>query len=168
MAANRALSRRDRDAPVALTRIPLAPLDTPSTPPSMASSVDGPFVEDVDVDQELRTRNQIPQLHPTARGLPHHSNSDSDNESEDAPLLSPTAQDYGSAHGSGSRRSSELEWSGEADFRGLPWWNRPSVCSPCCCTPKTFWSRSDVNRYTGSCRLSSSSPSPLAASSYPK
>jgi hypothetical protein len=121
MAANCALSRHERDAPVALTRIPLARLATPSIPPSMASNVDGPFVEDVDVDQELRARD---------RALHSQSNNDSDDESEDAPLLSPTAQDYGSASGPGSAGSSELQWPGEADFKGLTWWNRPSVRPP--------------------------------------
>jgi hypothetical protein len=122
MAANNSLSRRDRDAPVALTRIPLAPLATPSTPPSMASNVDGPFVEDVDVDQELRARNKALQSQP---------NNDSDDDSEDAPLLSPTAHDYGSASSPGSGSNSELEWPGEADFKGLTWWNRPSVRPLC-------------------------------------
>jgi hypothetical protein len=126
MAANKALSRRDRDAHIALTRLPPTPLRLPPTPPSMASNADAAFVEDVDVDQELRARNQPLQSQPKAPVFrPLQSNHESDDE--DAPLLSPTAQDYGSASDSGSRRSSELEWPGEAEFRGLPWWKRPSV-----------------------------------------
>jgi hypothetical protein len=156
MDANKARSRRDRNAHIALTRLPLAPLALPSTSPSMASNVDAAFVEDIDVDQDLRARNQPSQSQPKAPVFMPMSDNERD-EAEDAPLLSPTAQDYGSASGGGSRRSSELEWAGEADFKGLPWWNRPSVRpAHCCIFMRELWS--DMNRYFGSYRPFSSSP----------
>jgi hypothetical protein len=84
----------------------------------MASNADAAYVEELDVDQELGAH--LPSSTP-----PHPG--------ENVPLLSSsTHDDYGSADGDGDgdgsgRRSSELEWPGEADFVGLPWWRRPSV-----------------------------------------
>jgi hypothetical protein len=142
MAAN-APNRSNRHAHVALKHIPLEPVQTPSSstsvsakkrnPSNMANNADLDYVEELDVDQELRARHQASKSQPKAPvympqqpGRSGASSSGGDSDNEDAPLLSPTAQNYGSANGNG-RRSSEYEWSGEADFAGLSWWNRPSV-----------------------------------------
>ncbi|KAF1917422.1 tetracycline-efflux transporter-like protein [Ampelomyces quisqualis] len=94
----------------------------------MASNADADYVEELDIDQHLRTRNQRSKSQTKAPIFsPQQLGSDSpDDESnnEGVPLLTPSAQDYGSLNG---RRGSEYEWSGEADFAGLPWWNRPSI-----------------------------------------
>jgi hypothetical protein len=152
MAANAPI-RSNRHAHVAVKPIPLEPVQasSPSTsvnakkrnPSTMANNADLDYVEELDVDQELRARHQASKSQPKApvympqqSNHPGASSSDGESDNEDAPLLSPTAQDYGSANGNG-RRSSEYEWSGEADFAGLPWWNRPSVGAIRCSRPAT-------------------------------
>ncbi|KAL6705492.1 hypothetical protein ACN47E_006757 [Coniothyrium glycines] len=97
----------------------------------MASTTDAAFAEDVDVDQELRSRNasqrgtNVPLYMPNKSGATSPS---AESEDEDAPLLSPGRDDYGSVHDEGrSADGSGDAWDGEADFRGLPWWKRPSI-----------------------------------------
>jgi hypothetical protein len=78
----------------------------------MASNTDAAFVEDVEVEQELRVRtNGFKRSSKSGARSPGF-----DNDNEDAPLL-----------GSLRDNSGEEEWAGDADFRGLPWWKRPSV-----------------------------------------
>jgi hypothetical protein len=149
MAAN-TRDRRNRNAHAVLKPIPLEPLASSPRISSiqagncsnlaiMASNSDAAFVADADVDQALRSR-QSQSKAPVFRPRQSNNNNnnkkksrvrspggESDSDHEDAPLLSPTEQDYGSAHGSNDGNSSELEWAGEADFAGLPWWKRPSV-----------------------------------------
>jgi hypothetical protein len=142
MAAN-APSRSNRNAHVALKSRPLEPLQTyhPSsnvniedrTLSSMANNADADYVEELDIDQELRSRNQRSKSTPQAPIYTPQQSSKSgassrsiESDREDAPLLSPTERDYGSADGN-DRRDSQYEWAGEADFKGLSWWNRPSV-----------------------------------------
>ncbi|KNG48296.1 tetracycline-efflux transporter [Stemphylium lycopersici] len=89
---------------------------------AMASSTDAAFVEDADVDRELRAR---------ARGASksHKSGATSpgpDSDTEDAPLLNTSRDGYGSSGGD-SDDNEEGQWDGDADFRGLPWWKRPSI-----------------------------------------
>jgi hypothetical protein len=108
----------------------------------MASNSDAAYVEDVDVDLALRARNNAAQAQshtaPVYRpDQPYKSGATSpglDSDNEDAPLLSPTSQDYGSGDGGNggsrsNRRSSdyEYEWEGQADFEGLSWRKKPSV-----------------------------------------
>lgn len=90
----------------------------------MAATTDSPFVEDVDIERELEARLRgLSQSHKSGATSP---GPDSDNE--DAPLLRASGDDdYGSAHGDDHNNNSEEEWAGDADFRGLPWWKRPSV-----------------------------------------
>lgn len=88
----------------------------------MASSTDAAFVEDVDMDRELRARaGGSSKSHKSGATSP---GPDSDNE--DAPLLNITRDGYGSSGGD-SDDNEEEQWNGDADFRGLPWWKRPSV-----------------------------------------
>lgn len=92
----------------------------------MASSTDAVFVEDIDVDQQMRARSnksKVPLYMPN-RSVSHPPGADSDDE--DAPLLSPTRNDYRGATGH-SEDSGDEEWDGDKDFRGLPWWKRPSI-----------------------------------------
>ncbi|KAF5848466.1 hypothetical protein GGP41_005825 [Bipolaris sorokiniana] len=89
----------------------------------MAATTDSAFVEDVDIERELEARVRgSSQSHKSGATSPGPN---SDNE--DAPLLRASGDDdYGSAHGD-ERNDSEEEWDGDADFRGLPWWKRPSA-----------------------------------------
>lgn len=101
---------------------------TQHIPRTMATSTDAAFVEDVDVDQQLRARankSSVPLYIPTGAEA-HLPETNSDSDSEDAPLLSPASDEYGSIHG--NLDGTEEEWDGAKDFRGLPWWQRPSVC----------------------------------------
>lgn len=142
MAANEP-NRSTRHAHVALKHIPLDSLQTSARSNcayielrnrlNMANNADLDYVEELDVDQELRARHQASKSQPKApvfmplqSNKPGSSSPGAESDNEDAPLLSPTAQDYGSPNGNG-RRNNEYEWSGEADFAGLSWWNRPSV-----------------------------------------
>jgi hypothetical protein len=91
----------------------------------MATTTDSAFVDDVDVEREIRVR---------ASTRPYKSGATSpgpDNDNEDAPLLHASRDDYGSSHGDDdddeNNTNREQEWAGDADFRGLPWWKRPSV-----------------------------------------
>ena len=89
----------------------------------MATSTDAAFVEDVDSDQRLRARvnkSNMPLYMPTGAGA-HLPEVNSDSDSEDAPLLSPVRNDTGGVD------NIEEEWDGAKDFRGLPWWQQPSV-----------------------------------------
>lgn len=91
---------------------------------TMASNVDAAFVQDVDVDQELRSRNHTP--HPSNKSGSSSPGLDSDHE--DAPLLSPGAQDYGSAEGRGHDNGyNESGWRQDPEFHDLPRWKRPSI-----------------------------------------
>ena len=60
------------------------------------------------------------------------SGSRKENDYDDTPLLSREVDhDYGSSSEAledGDGRAPP-EWSGERDFEGKPWWNKPSVCS---------------------------------------
>ncbi|KAF1937418.1 tetracycline-efflux transporter-like protein [Clathrospora elynae] len=95
----------------------------------MATSTDAVFVEDIDVDQELRSRSNGAKKSNAPVHISNKSGASSpglDSDNEDAPLLSESRNDYGSADGDGSDNGEEA-WAGEADFRGLPWWKRPSI-----------------------------------------
>jgi hypothetical protein len=99
----------------------------------MAHNGDADYVEALDIDQEMRARHQSSKSQPKApiytpqqAGTSGARSQASDSEDEDAPLLSPTERVHGIADDSDSERS-EYEWPGEADFKGLSWWNRPSV-----------------------------------------
>jgi hypothetical protein len=111
MAAN-APSRSNRNAHVALKSRPLEPLQTyhPSsnvniedrTLSSMANNADADYVEELDIDQELRSRNQRSKSTPQAPIYTPQQSSKSgassrsiESDREDAPLLSPTERDYG-------------------------------------------------------------------------
>ncbi|KAJ5056739.1 hypothetical protein J3E72DRAFT_221417 [Bipolaris maydis] len=88
----------------------------------MAATTDSAFVEDVDVERELEARVKgSSQSHK-----PGVTSPGPDTDNEDAPLLRTSADDYGSAHGD-EHNDSEEQWAGHADFRGLPWWKRPSI-----------------------------------------
>jgi hypothetical protein len=94
----------------------------------MANTTDAAFVEDNDVDREIRARsfgskNTNPLYMPNKSGA---TSPGLDSDREDAPLLSPSRQDYGSANSDGNTTGGQ-GWDGDADFRGLPWWKRPSV-----------------------------------------
>ncbi|CBX97302.1 hypothetical protein IAQ61_007285 [Plenodomus lingam] len=92
----------------------------------MVSSTDAAFVEDIDVDQQLRARankSSVPLYAPTKQGA-HSPKADSDDEN--APLLSPTRNNHGNANGDGDDIEGD-EWDGDGEFRGLPWWKRPSI-----------------------------------------
>lgn len=101
---------------------------------AMASNTDAAFVDDADVDQALQSRPTVSTSNPRMRRhIPNRSGATSpihESDNEDAPLLSPTTNDYGSASGDDStsgRGDGEEDWPSMADFRGLPWWKRPSV-----------------------------------------
>ena len=94
----------------------------------MANTTDAAFVEDIDVDQEIRSRsfgskNTNPLYMPNKSGA---TSPGLDSDNENAPLLRVSDNDYGSANGDGDNNGVE-GWDGDADFRGLPWWKRPSV-----------------------------------------
>ncbi len=124
-------------------------------------NADAPFAEANDVDQGLITPAAAlnPGLQASSGAkLPHvQINYDSEN----APLLSQTVADYGREDGVGSEHG-ETEWLGMADFRGLPWWKRPSVSSR---NLEKTCSHTDITRLTGSFPLSSFSVLPLVWSS---
>jgi hypothetical protein len=116
--------------------------------PIMASSTDAAFVEDADVDQELRSRNVTSRGTNVPLYLPNKSGATSpaiDSDNEDAPLLSPSRVDYGSTD-SEADDPEEEEWPGEADFRHLPWWKRPSVRPTNAAGEKWM---ADSSRYSG-------------------
>lgn len=98
----------------------------------MSSNNDGAFVEDAEVDQQLRARlnSSKPTSKPndsnTHKRISASSTSRVDSDDEDAPLLSPTDNEYGSSHG-GDGGNVEEAWEIEDEFRGLPWWKRPSI-----------------------------------------
>lgn len=134
-----ARSRNSKSPPPASFGSPLATKQRHGSPRiilqrfiSMASSTDSAFVDDVDVDEQLlargnglgNTHSDAPRHRPNKSGAIAMTDADSDNE--DVPLLRPTRNDYGSADGEGHSNSDE-GWPTEADFRGLPWWKRPSV-----------------------------------------
>ncbi|KAH7408534.1 major facilitator superfamily domain-containing protein [Phaeosphaeria sp. MPI-PUGE-AT-0046c] len=104
----------------------------------MAANGDAASVTEVDRDQEARLRNQpstsqarTPVYMPPQSKTPGFTSRHAESDDEDAPLLSPSAHDYGSADGDSNGGSAdgdgELEWPGEAELRRLPWWNRPSI-----------------------------------------
>jgi hypothetical protein len=134
MKANREC-RKSGHAHATITTIPLDPLGSPTVPQRasegtigipMASNVDQASVESYDVDQ---ARNNTAYLRPHADTQASNKSGSSspgiDTDNEDAPLLSPTSQDYGSANGAGNGNNASA-WN-EDEFRSLPWWKRPSV-----------------------------------------
>jgi hypothetical protein len=133
-------ARSGSDAHIVTKPIPLQPIVPPPTSRSrhafaMADNPDAAIMEDALVDQGLRSRNNNSQSHPKAPVFRPQSDDQAgatsagfENDHENAPLLSPTDRDYGSAD-SNDEGSSGFEWPGEADFAGLPWWKRPSVCA---------------------------------------
>jgi hypothetical protein len=88
----------------------------------MASTTDAAFVEDIEVEQEFRAR--IRNLTKPSKSGARSPGPDSDDE--DAPLLGSSRNNNGHANDDGTDNGEE-EWVGDADFRGLPWWKRPSV-----------------------------------------
>jgi hypothetical protein len=88
----------------------------------MASTTDAAFVEDVEVEQEFRAR--VRNLKKPSKSGATSPGPDSDNE--DAPLLGSSSNTNGGTNGAGNNDGEE-DWAGDADFRGLPWWKRPSV-----------------------------------------
>lgn len=90
----------------------------------MATTTDAVFAEDVDIEREIQVRARGSRRSPKSGAA--SPGPDSDNDHEDAPLLNGAADDYGSNHGDGDA-AEEDAWAGDADFRGLPWWKRPSV-----------------------------------------
>jgi len=88
----------------------------------MASSADAAFIEEIDVEQELRMRaNQSTKPKMSGARSPTRNSDD-----EDAPLLSPSRHDHGNVDDEWDTNE-EGTWTGDADFRGLPWWKRPSI-----------------------------------------
>lgn len=84
---------------------------------------------------------------------------------EETPLLGEQngasgAQDSKTAGGSGSA------WPGQADFKGLPWWKRPSVGYPSSCWAVAVFTEFSDCRFTGCSHRSLYPPSRLAALSY--
>ncbi|KAF1834904.1 MFS general substrate transporter [Decorospora gaudefroyi] len=95
----------------------------------MASSTDAAFVEDIDVDQGFRMRDKASKKSnapPYTPNKPGARSAGLDSDNEDAPLLSPSRNEYGNASGN-EDNSKEEEWALDAEFRGLPWWKRPSI-----------------------------------------
>ncbi|KAL6150436.1 hypothetical protein ACJQWK_00287 [Exserohilum turcicum] len=90
----------------------------------MATTTDAVFAEDVDIEREIQVRARGSRRSPKSGAA--SPGPDSDNDHEDAPLLNGAADDYGSNHGDGDA-AEEDAWAGDADFRGLPWWKRPSI-----------------------------------------
>jgi hypothetical protein len=141
--ATDALSRRKSDAhadvkPIALQLLGSPPSSTSSSIEerkrvAMASNADAAYIEELDVDQALRSRNNATKSQskaPLYRPQPSNKSGASspaiERDEEDAPLLDPTAQNYGSGN-NGGRRDGEYQGEGQADFEGLSWWNKPSV-----------------------------------------
>lgn len=137
----------------------------------MAHNADVDYVEALDIDQEMRSRHQSSKSQPKApiyapqqAGTSGARSQGIDGEDEDAPLLSPTERTRRSVDDSDSEES-EYEWPGEADFKGLSWWHRPSVGI----STRTFYTSDlTLDRYTGSSHRSSCSPWHLVALSYPR
>lgn len=145
------------------TAIALEPLGSPrSSLPTfteadeieaMASNADAAFVEDVDVEQELRTRynasqsqSKAPVYRPERSIKSSASSPGVESVSEDAPLLDPTTNDYGSVHGSDDGVEDPNSWVA-AEFRGLPWWKRPSVHIPS--DEWAMWTKANIRRSSG-------------------
>jgi len=92
----------------------------------MATS-DATFATDAELDEQVRSRSSAASSRPR-NGKPGRLGQSTpviDVDGERAPLL-------GAAGGLGGSAGSEAEgdsseWFGTADFRGLPWWKRPSV-----------------------------------------
>ena len=142
-------------------RYPGSPPSTAKTPDAtrvgehkrfeMASTTDAAFVEDIEVEQEFRAR--VRNLKKANKSGARSPGPDSDNE--DAPLLGYSRHNNGGANSDGIDNEGEEEWAGDADFRGLPWWKRPSVRVTSPCTQKSL---ADGHRYSGYCRPSYCSP----------
>lgn len=101
----------------------------------MASEANAQTVENVYVDQELQSHSigWESSFNPSIRDYeqPNTSSASSpsfDSNQEHIPLLSPTAGDSSSTNGD-SGGNGETEWDFDKEFRGLPWWKRPSVGS---------------------------------------
>lgn len=98
------------------------------------SNADVAFIENADVEQDLRMRNNasMSRSHNVAfnppLGTPGTSSPDlyTDRDSEDSPLLGPSAR-AAEREDDEDARGHELDWPGEADLLRLPWWNRPSI-----------------------------------------
>ena len=92
---------------------------------------------------EVRQRSQRP--HRRGNGMTKSiiggSGSRRESDYDETPLLSREANhDYGSRSDTPDQEESRgpPEWSGERDFEGKPWWNRPSVSSGTLMLPDTF------------------------------
>ena len=95
-----------------------------------STNIDGAFVDEVDIDQGVLQHTYI--LSPRASNEPRAASPEVVRDNENAPLLSRTSDDYGSANGDGSGDSDRNGhganvWYGMAEFQRLPWWKRPSV-----------------------------------------
>ncbi|KAF1847401.1 MFS general substrate transporter [Cucurbitaria berberidis CBS 394.84] len=98
----------------------------------MASNTEATFVEDVDIDQEIRSRTR-PNASKSKSKVPRHTPNKSgttsiatESDNEEAPLLRASRDDDGSVDVDGSDGGDD-DWFEEADFKGLPWWKRPSI-----------------------------------------
>ncbi|KAF1962020.1 tetracycline-efflux transporter-like protein [Byssothecium circinans] len=101
----------------------------------MATSIESPFAEDVDIEQELRERTRqngsssAPNRTSTTRNKSGVRESIDAEVDETAPLLDNTTRsdDEEGSTDNGTGDSEQEEWFGYAEFRGLPWWKRPSI-----------------------------------------
>ncbi|KAF2126051.1 MFS general substrate transporter [Dothidotthia symphoricarpi CBS 119687] len=99
----------------------------------MASNTDVPSVEDIYVDQGLRsgpnaqkTNSKAPIRVYEEPNIYGANSSGLDSNQENVPLLSPTRSDSGNTNGDDSGNG-ETEWTFDKEFQGLPWWKQPSI-----------------------------------------
>ncbi|KAH6625747.1 tetracycline-efflux transporter-like protein [Boeremia exigua] len=97
----------------------------------MTENVDGVFVDDNDIDRTFRQRPgssksnaKVPLLVHSKPGKSGASSPGLDSDDENARLLNPTPIDYQTTNND-ANKDDEPEWFRE--FRGLPWWKRPSI-----------------------------------------
>ena len=89
------------------------------------------FAVDADIDARMRKNPSLRYKDSQVSGvdaLPSGTSraaSRKDRDYEDTPLLSRTDDD--STYVEGSDQDEGPSWSGERDFEGKPWWNKPSV-----------------------------------------
>ena len=81
---------------------------------------------------EARSRSDRSKRHGNGIGKPTNGGigSPKGSDYDETPLLSREIEhDYGSSSAASDNEDSRgpAEWSGERDFEGKPWWNRPSV-----------------------------------------
>lgn len=97
----------------------------------MVENTDGAFVDDNDLDQNLRQRSHPSMSNPKTPLLMHYKSGESaasspglDTDDENTRLLSPAPIEY---------RSSDIDEGEDGEpeyfreFERLPWWKRPSV-----------------------------------------